>query len=680
MGTTRRTVGAVLAFGALGASVAAAELPLLGSSHAKHAWASYCEGKADDAPLPADPRTLVRPGALEGAAVFFNGYWEDCHVNAPAAERQATTCGEFRARRDRGYDFLVDLLPSSPVSAQSYADTWTKWGLDERPDNFDELYTLRYGLNEAPFDNPYPLPGQDPNATNGGSGRLPLGLRQMKDASGHWNGQIGSAPCFQCHGGQIGQRKYGDPGLPVTSLGLGNNNYDSIISGRDSSFYAQRKELAVLPTYDLNTVFNLGIKQRGQNNAVGAFELLMTILDVDSLGFNPNPAKTMVANGAQGVVDQSHPLAHTQDTPAWWNYGHRPRKFFDAGVSSDSTRIIMAAGPGDDIFSLDGKGYRDKVEKYDQDIEAFLLSLTSPEYPRAIDAALAERGAVLFHTKDLWKEAGNAEKPKPLGGNGSCAGCHGAYSPRYVNDPAFLPDPRLEGVAAHIVPLEVIGTDPARSDMLTPTLRLGWDYTYWAYPDGEPGFVPPEEKAYPVEVADDMTPLRTKGVCGWEKTVIGYQAPPLYGTWATAPYFHNGSVPTIEQVLDSSKRPAIWRRQLQTIGPVTGFDQRLSAYDFERLGWKHEALACQDIPGTELLNCNPVDDQGPSLFQLAQSFLNRTIALAGVVAVNDPAENGVDKRLVYDTRILGNDNGGHDFTDVLTEAERQAILEYLKTL
>jgi hypothetical protein len=113
---------------------------------------------------------------------------------------------------------------------------------------------------------------------------------------------------------------------------------------------------------------------------------------------------------------------------------------------------------------------------------------------------------------------------------------------------------------------------------------------------------------------------------------------------------------------------------------VTGFDQRLSAYDFARLGWKHEALTCQDIPGTELLNCNPVDDQGPSLVQLAQSFLNRTIAFAGVVTVNDPAENGIDKRLVYDTRILGNDSGGHDFGDVLTDGERQAILEYLKTL
>ena len=52
----------------------------------------------------------------------------------------------------------------------------------------------------------------------------------------------------------------------------------------------------------------------------------------------------------------------------------------------------------------------------------------------------------------------------------------------------------------------------------------------------------------------------------------------------------------------------------------------------------------------------------------------------GLAAVPDLAPGSIDKRLVYDTRILGNGNGGHVFTDVLTPAERAAIIEYLKTL
>lgn len=680
-----------------------AELPLLGSKQARHVWDTFCEGDlanpadnaADDAPLPTDPRTLIQPGANTNKAVYYNAFWQDCHANAPEKEKQAKTCGEYRARRDRGRHFMLDELPTGASSAASHNNTWQKWGLSARPDNFDALYTLRYGLNEAPFHNPYPLPGEDPKVARdcpdgrknvlGGCGRLPLGLRQGKDASGNWTGQIGSAACLLCHGGQIGEPTL----IGFENLGSGNNNYDVIMGARDGSPFIGTPVETLLPPFDINYVFNIGVKQRGQNNAVGAFEFLNTLLDVDTLGINPNPLKTITTGGAQGVLDVSHPLAHTQDTPAWWNMGSRPRKFFDAGVSNDSTRIIMAAGPGeiDGLFTYDGVPYRTRIEEWDQDLEAYFLSLRSPQWPfkaadgtPEINTALAEQGAVLFHSKDLWAQEGNASRARPLGGNGSCASCHGAYSPRYVNDPAYLETPALEGVAGHISPLDVIGTDTARSDMLTPTLRAGWDSTYWGYPEGTPGYVAPEDKDPLTELLDDMSPLRQPGLCGWQKDVIGYQAPPLYGVWATAPYFHNGAVPTVEAVLDSSKRHTIWQRNLRSEGPVTGFDQRLEAYDEQAMGWKHQAMTCQEMPGTQQINCNPSDDKGPSMQQLVQNFLNSTLSWAGLLTIPDPAPDSIDKRLVYDSRILGNGNGGHEFTDVLTETERKAVIEYLKTL
>ena len=52
----------------------------------------------------------------------------------------------------------------------------------------------------------------------------------------------------------------------------------------------------------------------------------------------------------------------------------------------------------------------------------------------------------------------------------------------------------------------------------------------------------------------------------------GYVAPPLDGIWASAPYFHNGSVPTVYHVLFPDERPA-------------GVEsQRLQAYDNARVG------------------------------------------------------------------------------------------------
>ena len=113
----------------------------------------------------------------------------------------------------------------------------------------------------------------------------------------------------------------------------------------------------------------------------------------------------------------------------------------------------------------------------------------------------------------------------------------------------------------------------------------------------------------------------------------GYVAPPLDGIWATAPYGHNGSVPNLTAWLDSTARPTYWRRIPETSADPEGFD----AAD---VGWRHEAL------GT------------------------------GQDGVADP----VARARIYDTTQPGHDNGGHTFGDALTDAERAAVVEYLKTL
>src|SRR5262249_60325076 len=61
----------------------------------------------------------------------------------------------------------------------------------------------------------------------------------------------------------------------------------------------------------------------------------------------------------------------------------------------------------------------------------------------------------------------------------------------------------------------------------------------------------------------------------------GYQAPPLDGIWATAPYLHNGSVPTLYHVLNSKKRPKLFTRSYKT-------DKE--DYDAKKVGWKFEEL------------------------------------------------------------------------------------------
>jgi hypothetical protein len=108
----------------------------------------------------------------------------------------------------------------------------------------------------------------------------------------------------------------------------------------------------------------------------------------------------------------------------------------------------------------------------------------------------------------------------------------------------------------------------------------------------------------------------------------GYMPPPLDGIWATAPYLHNGSVPTVELVLNSRARPRAWKR----------VDLDRTHFDEDALGWPWQAVADpQALPEAE-------------------------------------------RKLVYDTTYWSQSNAGHTFGDHLTADERRAVIEYLKTL
>ena len=108
-------------------------------------------------------------------------------------------------------------------------------------------------------------------------------------------------------------------------------------------------------------------------------------------------------------------------------------------------------------------------------------------------------------------------------------------------------------------------------------------------------------------------------------------APILSGLWATAPYLHNGSVPTLWHLMTPESRPARFQ--------VGGH-----ALDFGLMG----------IAGA-------ADAEGTYRYP------------AGSAPWSVPE--------VYDTRQPGMGNGGHEesFSD-LAEAEKRALIEYLKTL
>jgi hypothetical protein len=101
----------------------------------------------------------------------------------------------------------------------------------------------------------------------------------------------------------------------------------------------------------------------------------------------------------------------------------------------------------------------------------------------------------------------------------------------------------------------------------------------------------------------------------WRAT-SGYVARPLLGVWATAPYLHNGSVPTLHDLLLPAKdRPKSFPLGHRDFDPV-------------KVGYR---------------------------------------------------ANVESPRFTFDTAKEGNANTGHEYGTSLSDAQRQALIEYLKT-
>jgi hypothetical protein len=230
-----------------------------------------------------------------------------------------------------------------------------------------------------------------------------------------------------------------------------------------------------------------------------------------------------------------------------------------------------------------------------------------------------------------------------------------------VNDPTFLATPLLAGMAGNVTPIDIINTDPARMAANTPAVEAAAAESFFAY-YGQDG-------------------------CAEKYNGIGYLAQPLYGVWASAPYFHNGSVPTVWSVLKSSTRPLFWRRMSKPMraGVVMGFETDLArAYDPVKLGWKYDDLQCGAPGVTPYLQCDPADPYATPLVEswLDILFENGSLAwnMLGTVMAPTLTNGQIEDRKIYNTRMHSQSNTGHEFTDVLTDTERIALIEYLKTL
>ena len=271
-----------------------------------------------------------------------------------------------------------------------------------------------------------------------------------------------------------------------------------------------------------------------------------------------NPYKAIQFNWNLRLLP-AHEKLGAADLPSLWN--QQPREgmhlHWDGDNDSVDERNLSAAlGAGVTPVTVD----HDNLKR----VRDWIWTLPPPAYPYPVDRALASRGAALYQTH--------------------CLDCHA--------DHRFREGVKSGSRVGLVEPLDRIGTDRHRLDSYTFTFAVN---QYGLYPDSEYRFT------------------------HFRKT-NGYANHPLDGIWLRGPYLHNGSVPSLRDLLDPpEQRPAVFYR---------GYD----LFDQARVG-----------------------------------FVSSVPAAGGQVFTR------------FDTSVPGNGNGGHNYGTALADEDKRALVEYMKT-
>jgi hypothetical protein len=242
---------------------------------------------------------------------------------------------------------------------------------------------------------------------------------------------------------------------------------------------------------------------------------------------------------------------------------------------------------------------------------AFARETNSPEFPGKLDAELVQKGADIFHERTFINNWDNFR---------ACYRCHGNYTKIGDN-----PDYSVPG--GWMVDYDGTEYENARTDT--------------KYNEIVKAFAPVNEHITKLQTYFETMDQPGLGTIYEPLEGEGYVPPPLVGVWATAPYFHNGSVPTVEAVLNSKLRPEIWAR-----------NEDPNAYDLESLGMVYSTFSREEL------------EESDRIMETA-SHLSR---------------ESLDQMFIYDTEGFGRGNMGHQFGDQLTQDERMAVIEFLKSL
>ena len=256
-------------------------------------------------------------------------------------------------------------------------------------------------------------------------------------------------------------------------------------------------------------------------------------------------------------------IGHSDMVPLWNLKQHTGFSYHWDGLNTNLQEVVLSSALGDgatmkwvDRDFAKWNNTRPEEMSSLRRVTNFISNVQAPPYPFPINRPLAAAGETIYQR--------------------DCASCHAFGGAR----------------TGTVVPVAEVGTDPHRLGMWTPASATAYN-------------------AYGAGHAWKFSGFRTTG---------GYVSVPLEGLWLRAPYLHNGSVPTLVDLLEKTdRRPKVFRR---------GYD----VYDPVRVGF---------------VTSGPEADRVGTLF---------------------------------DTSLPGGGNDGHLYGTDLSPADKAALIEYMKTL
>lgn len=256
-------------------------------------------------------------------------------------------------------------------------------------------------------------------------------------------------------------------------------------------------------------------------------------------------------------------IGNSDMVPLWNLKAHRGYSLHWDGLNANLQEVVLSSALGDGATR---KWVDRDFAKWNnagptemsslRRVQNYISTVQPPLYPFPIDRALADSGKAVYQRE--------------------CGSCHAPGGER----------------TGKVIPAAEIGTDGHRLAMWTPASPVAYN----AYGEGHPW-----------------------KFTGFTKT-NGYVSVPLEGLWLRAPYLHNGSVPSLTDMLEPpERRPTVFWRGYDVYDPVK----------------------------------------------------------VGFVSTGSEAEQAGTK---YDVSQRGNSNAGHLYGTALPAEEKRALIEYLKTL